>query len=250
MEARSDEPQGNERLPGVDLNVVGGDGGDEELSRRERERLLRRQLMLNAARAVFAEKGYADATLDEIAQRAEFGKGTLYNYFKGGKEDILFAVFDDLYDDLNRLVARTFNPELVEQKPFREVFEGFLTAIFAFFIERQDQFMIMIKEGQRLTFNEEPEKAAYFMKRSDRMVEALLPALETAAKKGTIRNFPPVAIAHMILGNVKGYHMHMCMAGCRETASGETTRETFEVPPPEDSARFLTNFLLDGLLAD
>ena len=53
--------------------------------------------VLDAARTVFAEKGYADATLEEIAQRAEFGKGTLYNYFEGGKEEILFAVFDDLY---------------------------------------------------------------------------------------------------------------------------------------------------------
>jgi AcrR family transcriptional regulator len=58
------------------------------LSRKERERLMRRQAMLEAARAVFAEKGYANATLEEIAQRAEFGKGTLYNYFPGGKDEL------------------------------------------------------------------------------------------------------------------------------------------------------------------
>ncbi|MEL6613746.1 MAG: helix-turn-helix domain-containing protein, partial [Bacteroidota bacterium] len=53
---------------------------DQGLSRRERERLARRAAMLDAATALFAEKGYASATLDEVAERAEFGKGTLYNY--------------------------------------------------------------------------------------------------------------------------------------------------------------------------
>ena len=219
-------------------------GHDEELSRRERERLIRRQLMLGAARAVFAEKGYADATLDEIAQRAEFGKGTLYNYFEGGKEEILLAVFDDLYDDLNQLIERSFSPALVDEKPFREVFEGFLAAIFGFFLERHDQFMIMMKEGHRLTFNEEPQKAAYFMNQSERIVHALIAPIEAAAKKGILRNFPAPSVAHMIMGNVKGYHMHTCIAGCRETD------DEYEVPSAEESATFLASFLLDGLLAD
>lgn len=246
MEVRKDISEGD----GVDASIRPNvsETGDDELSRRERERLLRRRLMLEAARAVFAEKGYADATLDEIAQRAEFGKGTLYNYFKEGKEAILFAVFDDLYDDLEALIRRTFNPELVEHEPFREVFEGFLTAAIAFFVERQEDFMIMMKEGHRLTFNEEPEKGRYFMERSDRIVHALLPGIEAAAKKGVIRNFPPISVANMILGNVKGYHMHTCMRGCRE-AIHEPNREALELPAPEESARFLTTFLLDGILA-
>lgn len=235
---------------GRTVQIDASDGTEEELTRRERERRTRRRLMLEAARAVFAEKGYADATLEEIAQRAEFGKGTLYNYFKGGKEEILIAVFDNLYDDLDRLIAHTFNPNLVDEHPFRDVFESFLTALFAFFIERQDEFMIMIKEGQRLTFNDAPEKAAYFLERNEQIVEALTPPIEAAAKKGVIRNFPPASIAHMVLGNVKGYHMHSCMLGCREAADADAPSESFDVPPPEESAKFLASFLLDGMLDD
>ena len=44
------------------------------MTRRERERLKNRRTMLEAARAVFAEKSYADATVEEIAERAQFGK--------------------------------------------------------------------------------------------------------------------------------------------------------------------------------
>lgn len=214
-----------------------------DLSRRERERLMRRQLMLDAARAVFAEKGYSNATLEEVAARAEFGKGTLYNYFEGGKEEILFAIFDDLYDALCRLVDATMSPELVNTSPFRQVFEGFLTAIFAFFLDRQDQFIILMKEGHRMMINDQPEKAQYFQKQGERVVEIMAKGIEAAQAKGELRPFPPYAMAHMIMGNVNGYHMHKCLEGCRHA------RGAFEMPLAEDSARFLSTFLLDGMLA-
>lgn len=47
-----------------------------------------------AALAVFAEKGFAAAKLDEIARRAGVSKGTLYLYFKD-KEDLFRAVVRD-----------------------------------------------------------------------------------------------------------------------------------------------------------
>lgn len=219
---------------------------EADLSRRERERLMRRQLMLDAARAVFAEKGYADATLDEVAARAEFGKGTLYNYFEGGKEEILFAIFDDLYDALCRLVDATFSPELVQSTPFRKVFEGFLTALFAFFLDRQDQFMILMKEGHRMTFSEQSERSAYFAQQGMRVIDVLVAGIKAAQEKGELRDFPPVSIAHMIMGNVKGYHMHMCMRECRiGPTSGD---EPWTMPSAQESAQFLATFLLDGML--
>ncbi len=67
----------------------------EALSRKEREKRARQQDILNAAQELFAAKGFRETTLDEIAQRAEFGKGTLYNYF-GSKEDIFHALIDQL----------------------------------------------------------------------------------------------------------------------------------------------------------
>ncbi|MEX2399630.1 MAG: TetR/AcrR family transcriptional regulator, partial [Rhodothermales bacterium] len=205
----------------------------EDLPRRERERLMRRRLMLDAALSVFAEKGYADATLDEIAQRAEFGKGTLYNYFEGGKEEILIAVFDDVYAALHQLIERTFSPALVRGHPFRDVLEGFLTALLSFFNERQDQFMIMLKEGYRLMFNDEPEKAAYLLEKSEGVIRALVPAIAEAQRSGVLRDIPPHSIAHMIMGNVRGYHMHQCMARCRHTfAEGEPEGASEHVGEP------------------
>ncbi|MBT4511398.1 MAG: helix-turn-helix transcriptional regulator [Chloroflexi bacterium] len=51
----------------------------------------RRREIVNAALAVFAQKGYAFATVDDIAREANVAVGTLYKYYKN-KRDILMAV--------------------------------------------------------------------------------------------------------------------------------------------------------------
>jgi AcrR family transcriptional regulator len=57
--------------------------------RRQREALRRRQMILDVARRVFREKGYAGATVPLIAKEAELAPGTIYLYFPG--KDALYA---------------------------------------------------------------------------------------------------------------------------------------------------------------
>jgi AcrR family transcriptional regulator len=56
---------------------------------RERARAARRQALLETAESVFAERGFVGATMAEIASRAGYSAGNLYNIFKG--KDALFA---------------------------------------------------------------------------------------------------------------------------------------------------------------
>lgn len=216
---------------------------NKKLSRRERERLRRRRAMLHAARAVFAEKGYAQATLDEIAERAEFGKGTLYNYFEGGKEELLFAVFDEIYDDIVELIQKTFTD--ASEQPIRERFRTLVLEAFTFFLEREDLFMVLIKESHRLCFSEDSEQAAYFQHQQARMVNAIVPVLQTAMEHGAIRQLPPEAIAHMMLENINGMLVHRVMMDRHEECAPDSILHS-----PEKAADFLTAILFDGLTLD
>ncbi len=47
--------------------------------------------ILEAANKVFAEKGYHEATMDDIAKRLGVSKGAIYLYFSG-KEDLFEAM--------------------------------------------------------------------------------------------------------------------------------------------------------------
>ena len=49
---------------------------------RARARAARRQALLETAEAVFAERGFAGATMSEIASRAGYSAGNLYHVFE------------------------------------------------------------------------------------------------------------------------------------------------------------------------
>ena len=57
--------------------------------RKKREREMRRQQIMVAAKRVFSEKGYEKSTMEDIAREAELSAGTLYLYFKS--KDELYA---------------------------------------------------------------------------------------------------------------------------------------------------------------
>jgi len=54
----------------------------------------RRPLVLDAAQAIFAEGGFADASMSAIAGRAGVSKAVLYDCFPGGKQEIYYAMLD------------------------------------------------------------------------------------------------------------------------------------------------------------
>ena len=60
-----------------------------KLSRRERERQARRNEILDAAQAIFEKEGYNNATMAQIAEKAEFSVGSLYYFFPN--KDGIFA---------------------------------------------------------------------------------------------------------------------------------------------------------------
>jgi len=65
--------------------------GQEQLSRRERERLRHRREILEAALELFSEKGFHHVSMHEIARKAEFAIGTVYKFFEN-KEDLYKAL--------------------------------------------------------------------------------------------------------------------------------------------------------------
>jgi AcrR family transcriptional regulator len=53
-----------------------------------------RDVLLDAAAKVFVERGYRDASLDQIASRAGYSKGAIYWHFDG-KEDLFLTLVDE-----------------------------------------------------------------------------------------------------------------------------------------------------------
>ena len=63
----------------------------------KRSRTDKRTLITNAAISVFADKGFHQARISDIARTAGVADGTIYLYFKN-KEDLLLSIFEEKMD--------------------------------------------------------------------------------------------------------------------------------------------------------
>ena len=83
---------------------------ERERHRQEENRLF----ILQAAEKVFVQKGYRLATVDDIAEEAQFSKATLYRYFKS-KSDIFFEIiyrsFEESYNGIQKIQKKTLRAE-------------------------------------------------------------------------------------------------------------------------------------------
>ncbi|MFO7900391.1 MAG: TetR/AcrR family transcriptional regulator [Planctomycetota bacterium] len=80
-----------------------GNQSDGALSRKERERRGHRRLILEAAEDLFAQNGYHETSMQQIADAAEFSVGSLYNMFEGKEQ---------LYHELVEMRAEQYLQEV------------------------------------------------------------------------------------------------------------------------------------------
>jgi AcrR family transcriptional regulator len=70
----------------------------------------RRLEFINAAEALFNEKGFENTSVDDIVQRVGVAKGLFYYYFKS-REELLAAIVDRILDEMEQIVIEATNKE-------------------------------------------------------------------------------------------------------------------------------------------
>ncbi|HYE42134.1 MAG TPA: TetR/AcrR family transcriptional regulator [Caulobacteraceae bacterium] len=150
--------------------------------------------IVEAAFAVFAEKGFAAARLDEIARRAGVSKGALYLYFET-KEDLFRAVVRDA-------VA----PNVAAIAAFAESWPGSFAELARMLLPRAAQMLVATGAGKvaKMVIGESrnfPELARHWH------AEVITPALgalsrriQRAQEQGELRPGDPRACAFSLVG--------------------------------------------------
>ena len=115
-------------------------------SRRERRSADIRERLFRSALELFAQKGFAETTVEDITEAADVGKGTFFNYFPS-KDHILLAFSDmqlgkleqsveelrdsgqSLEEFMRRLVVRMSEEPLRNPGMIRAILLGYLSSI-------------------------------------------------------------------------------------------------------------------------
>jgi len=159
----------------------------------------RKDKIIDAALQVFAEKGYADATMTDIAKKAGVSTPVLYEYFKT-KEALLFAIPEKFTAEPIQ-IAEYVAPYLrgAEAK-IRAIVQGYLTVyddnpLYASLV------MLELKTNRKFL----KAKAYSLVKKASR---GLLDVIREGIKEGTFKeNTDAFLIRSMLLGTIE----HLCI---------------------------------------
>lgn len=141
----------------------------------------RRDQLLNAAHLIFASKGFAAATVDEIAAAAGVAKGTVYLYF-ASKEEIYWAALNRGLDELHE---RTREAVAAADTVLMKV-RAFMATRVAFFEAHGNFFRVYIGEVSNIAAPPARSRKEFRRRRLEQ-VAILENVLGDAAERGAVR---------------------------------------------------------------
>ena len=192
------------------MATPGRSGGHADRSRPMRADARRNfDRLIVAAREAFTEHG-PEASLDDIARRAEVGPGTLYRHFP-----TRIALLEAVYrDDIRRLSGLAH--ELLAEKPVEEVLGAWM---------REQVGYVLRRRGLAVTMKTMLDRDSETMAYCKAMLREAADAILVPAKEAGLIRSEVTASDLLRLGHALGYTLEYA---------------------PEDAERLLS-YLLDGL---
>jgi AcrR family transcriptional regulator len=143
----------------------------------------KREQLLTAGRAVFSERGFHAATVDQIAESAGVGKGTVYLYFRS-KQELYVAIMEH---DLEELHAETVQ-EMAKSETALDRIRAYMRVRCAFAESRHDFLRLLATESPILVGRNEALARLIGVTHPERSLLLLKHVLEDAINQGEIRN--------------------------------------------------------------
>ena len=200
------------------------------LSAEDRKEVRRRQI-LDGALVVFAEKGFHDTGIQDIAKRLGLGHGTFYRYFKN-KEDIFHALLDEMIEKIQEMVDKERPDAPSDLEEYREQCFRIGGEIAVLFFENRELAQILLREAVGLN-NVVDEKVDQAMELCVAMTRRYV---ENGVAKGFLRDDLDVEIS----------------ARCINSMIFEIVRLLLRDPESQQMtvwARTVSSLFIDGLRA-
>jgi len=182
----------------------------------------KREKIIRAAWEIFTTRRYHESTMDDVAEAAGVGKGTLYRYFSD--KEALFAAtisdaIDNLRDEISQIVSR-------EEDPAASLLE-LVKRLVEFLEKKHDFFSIMHAEESRpgaADANRRRFRQQWSEKREE-LVAVVRKLLDRGTEKGVFRNLCDSRFAaNIFIGMIR-----TTMRACEELPAGKKAEMAFDL---------------------
>ena len=186
-----------------------------------------RDRIMEAAEAVFAEKGYHAAAVDEIVRRTDMSKGGVYFHFPS-KERLFFAVLDHLADRLVDRIRRS----VAQEKSAVARLEIALTTVLESLGKRRKLAKLMLVQGYSMGNAFEKKRVETY----SRFASLIKQDLDQAVAEGSIPPIDTEITSHIWLGAINEVLIRWLYTG--------------EPAPIKEALPVLKRLLLNGIGVD
>lgn len=162
--------------------------------------------ILAAAKQVIAAKGFAAATMDDIAEAAQIAKGTIYLYFKS-KNELYQAVTADILAGLIGKIGKIKAAPMSSREKVRSTLHLMLETLEA----EQGFFRVYVSETPCLQ-NPAPGSAISIPKLDRDFSEIIAAVIEEGMIAGEFIGAEPHLVAYILRGMTKAIALHKIAA--------------------------------------
>jgi len=169
---------------------------------RERARTARREALLETAEQVFGERGFGGATMAEIAARAGYSAGNLYNVFES-KE----ALYRELVTTRGTKLLREQLAILRADAPYLETLDRSIDQLLQFCVDHRAFWVIYVRglTGQEWSGAPFPEES---QRLRQELEQESVQRLTRAMREGELPAEDPIACVTMTLGTLHHHIVH------------------------------------------
>lgn len=157
----------------------------------------RRSQILRAARAVFIDKGFIAARVEDVAKRAGLSKGAVYFYFSS-KRDLFLALVQEEHENTYSFLDRAEEDHRAAAVKLVDLGQQYLD-YFAGLKSPPRFFLMMCEQGIRDDEIREEVQAVH-----QRFVDAATRILAQGMKEGTFREADPHGVAMILKAIIDG----------------------------------------------
>lgn len=164
--------------------------------RQEKRKELTREKILEAAKSVFAQKGYAGTSIADVVKKSKLARGTFYLHFQS-VEQVLNALLQEIFIDIQRYLTN-LQVEALDHKNFKRALSDLAKSLLSVFQNHRETVILLLT-----TMNSEPKIRAQTVWFQELLQATIRVMLDRGITSGRLKKHDSELMSFLVSGGLR-----------------------------------------------